>query len=196
LLVRGPNVMPGYWRRAELTAAAFDDEAFYRMGDAGRFADADDPAQGIEFAGRLAEEFKLSTGTWVHTGALRIKAIEALAPIAQDIVITGHDRDEIGFLIFPHSAGCRSLCDETIASEKMLTDERVRVAVRAGLQRLKAAGGGSSTYATRALLLTEPPRIHTGEITDKGYINQRAVLEQRADWVARLYNDDAEIIHL
>jgi len=196
LRVRGPNVTPGYWRRAELTAAAFDDEGFYRIGDAGRFADADDPAQGIEFAGRLAEEFKLTSGTWVHTGALRVKAIEALAPIAQDIVIAGHDRDEIGFLIFPNAAACRSLCDENIAADALLADARVREAVRAGLQRLQAQGGGSSTYATRALLLAEPPQIDAGEITDKGYVNQRAVLERRAEWVSRLYGDAPEIIHL
>jgi feruloyl-CoA synthase len=196
LRVRGPNVTPGYWRRAELTAAAFDDEGFYRMGDAGRFADADDPAQGIEFAGRLAEEFKLTSGTWVQTGALRVNAIEALAPVAQDIVIAGHDRDEIGFLIFPSLAGCRSLCDKQVADDELLADARVREVVRAGLQRLKAQGGGSSTYATRALLLTEPPQIDAGEITDKGYVNQRAVLERRAEWVARLYGDATEVIHL
>ncbi|MBI3427479.1 MAG: feruloyl-CoA synthase [Acidobacteria bacterium] len=185
LRVSGPNVTPGYWRRADLTAAAFDEEGFYRMGDAGRFADVDDPTQGIEFAGRLAEEFKLASGTWVHTGALRVKAIAALAPVAQDIVVTGHDRDEIGFLIFPNLTGGESL-----------TDTRVREAVRAGLQRLRAAGGGSSTYATRALLLTEPPQIDAGEITDKGYINQRAVLERRAAWVERLYGATTEVIHL
>jgi feruloyl-CoA synthase len=196
LRVRGPNVTPGYWRRAELTAAAFDGEGFYRIGDAGRFADADDPAQGIEFAGRLAEEFKLTSGTWVQTGALRVKALEALAPVAQDIVIAGHDRDEIGFLIFPSLAGCRSLCDKQVAGDELLADARVREAVRAGLQRLQAQGGGSSTYATRALLLTEPPQIDAGEITDKGYVNQSAVLERRAEWVARLYGDAAEVIHL
>jgi feruloyl-CoA synthase len=187
LRVRGPNVTPGYWRRADLTAAAFDEEGFYQIGDAGRFADVDDPTQGIEFAGRLAEEFKLSSGTWVHTGALRVKAIAALAPVAQDIVITGHDRDEIGFLIFPNLAGCRSLCDEQISADELLAEARVREGVRAGLQRLQAEGGGSSTYATRALLLTEPPNIDAGEITDKGYVNQRAVLQRRAEWVAQLY---------
>jgi feruloyl-CoA synthase len=196
LRARGPNVTPGYWRRPELTAAAFDEEGFYRTGDAGRFADADDPAQGIEFAGRLAEEFKLTSGVWVHTGALRVKAIEALAPIAQDIVIAGHDRDEIGFLIFPNLAACRQLCGEEIATADLAANAPLREAVRAGLQRLQAQGGGSSTYATRALLLAEPPQIDAGEITDKGYINQRAVLERRAEWVARLYSDAPEVIHL
>src|SRR5262249_3761387 len=158
-------------------------EGFYRMGDAARLVDADKPAQGIEFAGRIAEDFKLTSATWVHVGALRLRALAALLPVAQDLVITGHDRNEIGFLIFPSLAGCRSLCphlskDAPLSS--LLADARVHDCVRAGLRRLAAEGGGSSTYATRALFLTEPPAIDAGEITDKGYINQRAVLEQRA----------------
>jgi feruloyl-CoA synthase len=200
LRVKGPNVTPGYWRRDDLTAMAFDEEGFYKIGDAGRFADEDDPAKGIEFAGRVSEDFKLTSGTWVHTGALRLKAIAALAPVAQDIVIVGQDRDDIRFLIFPNLAGCRSLCgessqqtplDEAPAEKlllgKLLNDARVRERVRAGLAKLKAEGGGSSTYATHALFLTEPPSIDAGEITDKGYINQRAVLERRAELVEQLY---------
>ncbi|MBL8207886.1 MAG: feruloyl-CoA synthase [Blastocatellia bacterium] len=190
LRVQGDNVTPGYWKREDLTAAAFDDEGFYRLGDAARFVDANDPAQGIEFAGRVAEDFKLTSGTWVQVGAWRTRAISALAPVAQDIVITGHDRDEIGFLIFPSLAGCCSLCPDlsTDASlSDVLCDKRVRDSVRKGLQALQAEGGGSSTYATRALLLEEPPQIDAGEITDKGYINQRAVLERRAQTVAQLY---------
>jgi feruloyl-CoA synthase len=200
LRVKGPNATPGYWRRDDLTAAAFDDEGFYKMGDAARLVDADDPAKGIEFAGRVAEEFKLTSGAWVHTGAMRIKAIAAMAPVAQDIVIAGQDRDDIRFLIFPNLAGCRSLCAESseqtpldeaptekLLPEKLLNDARVRERVRAGLAKLKAEGGGSSTYATHALFLTEPPSIDAGEITDKGYINQRAVLERRVELVERLY---------
>ncbi len=190
LRVHGPNVTPGYWRRADLTAAAFDEEGFYRMGDAGRLADPDDPAQGIEFAGRVSEEFKLTSGTWVQTGALRVRAVAALAPVAQDIVVAGHDRDEIRFLIFPSPAGCRSLCPEADAATPLadlLADARIRDCVRQGLARLRAEGGGSSTYATGALLLAEPPSIDAGEITDKGYINQRAVLERRAALVEALY---------
>jgi feruloyl-CoA synthase len=178
LRVRGPNVTPGYWKQPELTAAAFDEEGFYKMGDAGRFADPDDPAQGIEFAGRLAEDFKLSSATWVHVGALRVRAIAALEPVAQDIVITGHDRDEIGFLIFSNRAA--------------LSDEHVRERVRAGMAALRDEGGGSSSYATRAILLEEPPSIDAGEITDKGYINQRAVLELRARIVERLYAESPD----
>jgi feruloyl-CoA synthase len=189
--VKGPNVTPGYWRRADLTAVAFDEEGFYKLGDAARLVDANDPAQGIEFAGRVSEEFKLTSGTWVHTGALRVKAIAALAPVAQDIVVAGHDRDDIRLLIFPNLAGCRSLCpefNEQTPLAELLADVRVRQHVQAGLAKLKADGGGSSTYATRALFLTEPPSIDAGEITDKGYINQRAVLERRANLVNELYS--------
>ena len=199
LRVKGANVTPGYWKRPELTAAAFDEEGFYKIGDAGTFADPNNPAQGIEFAGRLAEEFKLSTGTWVHVGALRVRALSALAPIAQDIVITGQDRNEIGFLIFPSEAGCRSLfadCENKSLPE-LLSDSLVKERVLAGLRRLKKEGGGSSTYATRAMFLEEPPVIDAGEITDKGYINQHAVLERRAALVEKLYDDySAEITRL
>jgi feruloyl-CoA synthase len=174
LRVRGPNVTPGYWKQPVLTAAAFDEEGFYRMGDAGCFADPDDPAQGIEFAGRLAEDFKLSSATWVHVGALRARAITALCTVAQDIVIAGQDRDEVGFLIFPR-ADCRT------------TDPGVRQCIRDGLALLRSEGVGASTYAARAILLEEPPSIDAGEITDKGYVNQRAVLERRAAIVGRLY---------
>ena len=204
LRVKGPNVTPGYWRRDDQTVVAFDDEGFYKLGDAARLVDADDPAKGIEFAGRISEEFKLTSGTWVHTGALRIKAIAALAPVAQDVVIAGHGRDDIRFLIFPNLAGCRSLCAESgeetppdeLPVEKLLIDARVREQVRAGLAKLKAEGVGSSTYATHALLVTGPPSIDAGEITDKGYLNQRAVMERRAELVERLYAEtlSAEII--
>ena len=194
LRVRGPNVTPGYWRRDDLTEAAFDGEGFYRIGDAGRFADLDDPSKGLEFAGRLAEEFKLTSGTWVHVDALRVRAISSFSPLAQDIVIAGHDRDEIGFLIFPNLSGCRGLCPE-LGKEASLTvllaDERLRGRIRDGMESLRAEGSGSSTYATSALFLEEPPSIDAGEITDKGYINQRAVLERRSDLVVRLSADPA-----
>ena len=199
LRVKGENVTPGYWKQDHLTTAAFDDEGFYKMGDAARFVDPDDPTQGIEFAGRVSEEFKLTSGTWVHVGALRVKAIAALAPVAQDIVITGHDRDEIGFLIFPSLAGCRSLCPDLnndLSLTELLLDDRVRAAVRTGMQELKKQGGGSSTYATCALLMEEPPSIDAGEITDKGYLNQRAVLERRHELVEEIYAKTHRVIEL
>ncbi len=199
--VRGPNVTPGYWQRPDLTREAFDEEGFYRIGDAGRFADPDDPAKGIEFDGRIAEDFKLMSGVWVHVGALRVKALAALAPLAQDIVVAGHDREEAGFLVFANPAGCRGLCPELPADaplEQVLADERIVARVREGMARLKQEGGGSSTYATRALLMAEPPSIDANEITDKGYINQRAVLARRAALVQRLYAEpaDAAVIRL
>jgi feruloyl-CoA synthase len=190
LRVRGPNVTPGYWKRPDLTRAAFDDEGFYRIGDAGRFTDADDPAKGIEFGGRVAEEFKLASGTWVQVGALRVKAIALFSPLVQDLVVCGHDRDEVGFLVFPSIPGCRSLAPDLAADaplHRLLCDARVRAGLAEGLARLKSQGRGTSTYATRALLLEELPSIDAGEITDKGYINQGAVLARRAALVERLY---------
>ena len=176
LRVRGPNVTPGYLKRPDLTAEAFDEEGFYKMGDAGRLADPTDATKGIEFAGRLAEDFKLSSGTWVHVGALRVQAIEALAPIAQDIVIAGHDRTDIGLLIFPAAA-----------FRDRIADAEVQEMIKTGLRRLKETNIGTCACATRAVLLQEPPSIDAGEITDKGYINQRAVLERRAATVEWLY---------
>ncbi|MGH9765494.1 MAG: feruloyl-CoA synthase, partial [Blastocatellia bacterium] len=192
LRVRGPNVTPGYWNRPDLNAAAFDDEGFYRIGDAGRFADPDDPSKGLEFAGRLSEDFKLTTGTWVHVGPLRVRAISALAPVAQDVVITGDDRSEVGFLIFPNVDGCRSLCPEQqneLSLHELVADPRVRDRVISGMTVLRAEGHGSSMYASRAIFLYEPPSHDAGEITDKGYINQRAVLARRASLLDRLYSD-------
>jgi feruloyl-CoA synthase len=193
--VRGPNVTPGYWKRDDLTRAAFDEEGFYMIGDAGRFADADDPAMGVEFDGRIAEDFKLMSGTWVHVGSLRVRALSELAPVAQDIVVAGHDREEIGFLVFPNMAACRALCPELAAeapARQVLGDSRVVERVQAGLRMLAATGAGSSTFATRALLMEEPPSIDAGEITDKGYINQRAVRTRRAGLVAQLYSGVAD----
>jgi feruloyl-CoA synthase len=184
LRVRGPNVTPGYWKQPHLTVSAFDEEGFYKAGDAARFADPNSPAQGIEFAGRLAEDFKLSSGTWVHVGALRVRALAALSAIAQDIVVAGHDRDEIGFLMFPkpHVTDC----------------PQTRSQIRQRLMLLRDEGRGSSSYATRAVLLKDPPSIDGGEITDKGYINQRAVLQRRALAVQALYEEppDDDVILL
>jgi feruloyl-CoA synthase len=201
LRVRGPNVTPGYWKRPDLTREAFDEEGYYRIGDAGRFADPDDPAKGIVFDGRIAEDFKLSTAVWVHVGVLRIEGIAAFAPLAQDIVVTGHEREEVGFLVFASPQGVRSFCPDLSADMPLadvLRDPRVRKRVEEGLQELAAEGGGSSTFATRALLMTEPPSIDANEITDKGYVNQRAVLVRRAALVERLHADrpDADVIRV
>ncbi len=189
--VRGPNVTPGYWKAPDLTAKAFDDEGFYRIGDAVKFADAERPERGLFFDGRISEDFKLSSGTWVTVGMLRVAAVAALAPLAQDIVIAGHDEDEVRFLVFPNVAACRGVSGlpETASLALVLAHAKVREAVAQGLAKLKAQHSGSAGHATRALLLIDPPSIDGGEITDKGYINQSAVLVRRTDALAKLRDD-------
>jgi feruloyl-CoA synthase len=189
--VRGPNVTPGYWKAPELTAKAFDADGFYLIGDAVTFADPDRPERGLFFDGRVAEDFKLNSGTWVSVGTLRVAGITALAPLAQDIVVAGHGGDHVRFLVFPNIATCRAhagLADNAGTSE-VIGSEKVRAAIALGLAKLKAQGSGSSGHATRALLLAEPASVDGGEITDKGYINQRAVLTRRAAAVAKLEDD-------
>jgi len=190
--VRGPNVTPGYWKAPELTKQAFDDEGFYLIGDAVKLADGARPERGLFFDGRVAEDFKLNSGTWVSVGTLRLAGIAALAPLAQDIVVAGHGGDEVRFLVFPNIAACRTHAGlpDTADVNDVLAHGRVRAAIAEGLAKLKQQGANSSGHATRALLLAEPPSVDGGEITDKGYINQRAVLTRRAEAVARL-NDDA-----
>jgi feruloyl-CoA synthase len=196
--VRGVNVTPGYWKAPTATSQAFDEEGFYRIGDAVRWLDEREPEAGLVFDGRIAEDFKLTSGTWVNVGSLRVRALEALAPIAQDIVVCGHDRDDVRLLVFPNLAACRQLAglDAQAPAPDALASSAVRDAVAAGLRRLKQLASGSSTCAAAALLMAEPPSIDAGEITDKGYINQRAVLERRAQLVAKLYQDrpDAALI--
>ena len=173
--VRGPNVFPGYRDAPELTQQAFDDEGYYRIGDAGRLVDETHPEFGVMFDGRVAEDFKLMSGTWVSVGTLRLRAISALSPLAADVVVTGHDREQIGLLVFASpQAAAMSADDKT---------KRLRDALLA----MGASGGGSSQTPTRAMLLTEPPNADAGEITDKGYLNQRRVLERRAADVLTLY---------
>ena len=179
--VRGPNVTPGYYRRPDLTSASFDEEGFYRIGDAVKLADPREPAKGIVFDGRVAEDFKLSTGTWVNVGMVRVKLIAAADPIVQDAVITGHDRAEVGALVFLSAAA------------KDLKPDEIRSKLSQALARLTAEGG-SSMHPVRLLVLTEPPSIDANEITDKGYMNQRAVLERRAALVERLYTGGEGVI--
>jgi len=192
--VRGPNVTPGYWKAPELTAQAFDADGFYRIGDAVSFADEARPELGLFFDGRVAEDFKLNSGTWVSVGTLRVAGIAALAPLAQDIVVTGHGGDQVGFLVFPNFAACRALAgltDQADAGE-VIGSRRIRALIAQGLAKLKAqSGGASSGHATRALLLTEPASVDGGEITDKGYINQRAVLTRRTAALAILADDES-----
>jgi feruloyl-CoA synthase len=191
LRVKGPNVTPGYYNRSDLTAEAFDHDGFYCMGDGGKLADPDDPAKGIVFDGRTGEDFKLTTGTWVHTGGLRIAALDAAAPALQDALVAGHDRDFVGLLAWPNLAACRKLVDagEDTDAGQIVADTAIRDHVAAGLRRYNEAQKGSSTRILRVLLMAEPPSMDANEITDKGYINQRAGLTRRADLVDKLYAD-------
>jgi len=183
--VRGPNVTPGYHGSPEATAAAFDEEGFYRTGDTVKLCDPDNPERGLVFDGRVAEDFKLSTGTWVHVGALRVRLIAACDPLVQDAVITGHDRGEVGALVFLNPAAAGSL-----------SPEAVRGRLAAGLRALAAEAAGSSLHPARLVVLREPPSIDANEITDKGYLNQRALLETRAARVAELYAGGPDVIRI
>src|SRR6266704_1628413 len=179
--VKGPNITPGYHGRDDLTKAAFDEEGYYRIGDALKFADEKKPELGLAFDGRIAEDFKLSTGTWVHVGATRVGLIAAGDPIVQDAVITGHEKSEVGALVFLNVAAVNA---------RGLDDAGVRGCLQSVLDQLAAeSGGASSTHPVRALVMAEPPSIDANEITDKGYINQRAVLERRAALVEVLHAD-------
>jgi feruloyl-CoA synthase len=194
--VRGPNVTPGYWKRPDLTAAAFDEEGFYKPGDAVRFADAADPGMGIVFDGRLTEDFKLTTGTWVHVGALRVGVLAAASPALQDAVIAGENREFIGMLAWLNTAGCQKLTGTQAPLAELARHPAVRGHVRAALAQWNAGHPGSSERIARALLLPDAPSIDANEITDKGYINQRLALERRRTDVERLFaaNPDDEVI--
>ncbi|MEY8688266.1 MAG: feruloyl-CoA synthase [Leptothrix sp. (in: b-proteobacteria)] len=190
---RGPNVMPAYWRAPEQTSDAFDEEGFYKTGDAVKFIDPTHPTRGLLFDGRTAEDFKLSTGTFVSVGPLRGKVILAGHPCVQDVVVTGLNRDEIGLLIFPRVDECRKLAaaDGLEADELPVPELMHLPVVRAFFQdladQLWRAGSGSANRPARLHVLAEAPSIDLGEVTDKGSINQRAVLMHRAPLVEALY---------
>jgi feruloyl-CoA synthase len=181
--VSGPNVTPGYFRQPELTRAGFEEDGFYRSGDAVTMVDPDDPAQGLMFDGRIAEDFKLLTGTWVAVGPLRL-ALLSKAGVLSDAVICGQDSEYVAALGWVNQAEARQLCGTE--GEVALDDPRLRDHLGAALAEL-AAGAGSAGRIERLLLLAEPPSLDAGEITDKGYINQRACLKRRAADVVRLY---------
>jgi feruloyl-CoA synthase len=191
--VRGPNVTPGYWRQPELTRRAFDEEGFYSFGDAVRFIDPDDVNKGLLFDGRLTEDFKLANGTWVSVGPLRARILASFAPFVRDVVVAGHDRDYIAILIFPDLDACRSLVPglpKDVPPEKVLRHNDVRAQFQALLRSLAAESTGSSNRVVRAVLEEEPPSLDTGEVTDKGSLNQQNVLDRRAAVVEELYAPD------
>ncbi|HWV95748.1 MAG TPA: AMP-binding protein [Xanthobacteraceae bacterium] len=191
LRLRGINVTPGYYNQPELTAKVFDEEGFYCIGDAGVFVDPDDPSQGLIFAGRVVEDFKLFTGTFVQVGPLRTDAIAAASPVVHDALVAGQDRAYIGLLAWPNLHACRQLIGNADASfEDVVKHPAVIDCLRKGLEAHNAAAGGASSLRIgRVMLMTEPPSIDGNELTDKGYINQRAGLDRRAALVERLYAD-------
>jgi feruloyl-CoA synthase len=190
--LKGVNITPGYYKAPHLTADAFDDEGFYKIGDAVKFADPADPSKGLLFDGRLAEDFKLATGTWVSVGPLRVAFIAHFAPLVRDVVLAGADRDDITALVFPDVDACRQLVPDLAAdapAAALLADPRVRGEFANRLDTLLHAGSGTSTRIRRILLLAELPSLDIGEMTDKGSINQRAVLANRSALVEDLYAD-------
>ncbi len=187
---KGPNVTPGYWRQPDLTKAAFDEEGFYKFGDALKPADPNDLDAGFDFDGRIAEDFKLASGTWVSVGPLRARFIAACAPLVRDVVIAGLNRDEISALVVLDLDGCR-LINATLPFDDIAAtaaDPLVREAFRERFTKFQSISTGSSTRITRAVLLDTPLSIDRGEVTDKGSINQRAVLEHRSQLVDALYS--------
>jgi feruloyl-CoA synthase len=188
--LRSPSITPGYWRQPELTRTAFDEEGFYCLGDALLFVDPSDPGKGFIFDGRIAEDFKLATGTWVSVGPLRAKFLGHGAPYLRDIVFAGHDGDFVAALIFPNVEACRALSPEVAVGSsdlEIVRGERVRAKFTKLLRELAATSTGSSNRVVRAMLMEEPPSIDKHEVTDKGSFNQRAVLTNRAALVEELY---------
>lgn len=194
--VRGPNVTPGYWNDPERTQAAFDEEGFYKFGDALRFVDESNPSKGFFFDGRIAEDFKLSTATWVSMGPLRVNFLAHFAPYAKEVVIAGPDRDYVGVLIFPDIDACRELSPEAGTIAELLASAAVRAKFQELLVSMARTSTGSSNRIVRAILLDVPPSIDAHELTDKGSISQRAVLENRANVVEELYNGSRRVISI
>jgi feruloyl-CoA synthase len=190
---RGPNVTPGFWGDEELTRTSFDEEGYYCLGDAFRCVDPLDPAKGLIFDGRLAEDFKLSTGTWVSAGPLRARILAAVAPLAQDVVIGEQDRDFPVALVFPNLFACRALIGDASARlpvREVIAHPAVRERFVQAFATLARESTGSSTFVPRAVLLDEPPSLEAREMTDKGSLNQKAVLQHRRTIVDALYAPD------
>lgn len=191
----GPNVTPGYYKQPELTEEAFDEEGFYKIGDAVKFYNPEKPEQGLVFDGRIAEDFKLMTGTWVSVGTLRTKVIAAASPLLQDAVIAGHDRDEVCILAWLNATAAKEYCginNEGVETADLIRHADIRKHIEQGIHNYNEANPGSSTRIVRVLLMEQPPDPDSHEITDKGYINQQAVLTNRAHLVDRLYATDTD----
>lgn len=193
LRVKGPNVMTGYFEDQTKTAEAFDDDGFLVTGDAVRLVNADDPNSGLAFDGRVSEDFKLLTGTWVQAGKLRLDALDALRGLVQDVMICGHDRDAIGLFIFPRSD---QVHDEN-TSEGAVIDPVLQAEIEARLRDMAKVASGSAKRIARAIILAEPPSLKDSEVTDKGSLNPRKIMTRRADLLERLYdNEDPALIRV
>jgi feruloyl-CoA synthase len=197
--LRGPHITPGYWRQDELTRAAFDEEGFYKLGDALRFVDENNPQRGFMFDGRLAEDFKLATGTWVSVGPLRARVLSHFTPYVQDVAVAGHDRDYVAVLIFPDMSACRRIAAGCVASAEaaeLLESAAVRSVFTTLLKEFARTATGSSNRIVSAILLDQPPSIDAHEVTDKGSLNQGAVLRNRAALVEELYRESRRAIRI
>ena len=195
--IKGPNITPGYWRNEKLSKEAFDEEGFYCFGDALRFVEEGNPAAGFYFDGRLAENFKLATGTWVAVGPLRARLTNDLQGLASDVVVAGEGHTELGALVVPDWDALRAMVeDDDLQGEALLNDPKVRRVAADLLDAHAARATGSASRVTRMMFLEVPLSFEKGEVTDKGSINQRAVLRHRADLVANLWSEDPRVITL
>jgi feruloyl-CoA synthase len=196
--VKGPSITPGYWNAPELTEQAFDEEGYYRFGDALRFANPDNPAQGFLFDGRTAENFKLDTGTWVNSGALRTAFIDHFGGVVRDVAIAGADRAFLSALVFPDYDKLEKLASKAGQADVagLFADAQVTAFFRNGLRTLATSSTGSSTLIRRMMLIDPPPSPETGELTDKGSVNQRVVLRNRAAEVEELYAGSDRVIEI
>ena len=184
--VMGPTVTPGYHKRPDLTRAAFDEEGFYSLGDAAKFVDENDPVQGLVFDGRVTEDFKLDSGTWVSAGTLRAHAVAAASPLIFDCVVCGQDKPFVGLLAWPVAAAAKAICGQTDPS-LFVNDPKIRDFVRQKFAIYNKQQSGSSTRVKRVILMAEPPSVDGHEITDKGYVNQRATMDRRSVLVDKLF---------
>jgi feruloyl-CoA synthase len=191
LRVRSPGVTPGYWRAPDQTRAAFDEQGFYRLGDAVRLLDPADPTRGLVFDGRIAEDFKLSSGTWVSVGPLRAGLLQALAPLAFDVVIAGLNRDHVGLLMVPDAPACSKAlgASRVLSAAELAREAQLLQQLRARLTTHAGAQSGSASRVRRAAIVPEAPSLDRGEITDKGSINQRSMLARWEELVEQLYRE-------
>jgi feruloyl-CoA synthase len=187
---RGKNVFPGYWRQPELTAKVFDEESFYCTGDALKFVDEKNVNKGMVFDGRIAEDFKLNTGTWVSVGMLRANLIAAGNGLIQDVVITGHDNEFIGAIVFASLSHCKNIIDldESITATEIVKHKAVKEKLQEILDTMAIKSTGSASLIKRAVFADFNLNIDKGEITDKGSVNQRVIIENHPEVIKKMYS--------